>query len=1027
VEKPKTIAVPSGVRQEIEALVSKFRDRQKSYDSGYQEESVRAEFINPFFKALGWDVENKANLPETLKPVVHIYSQRLARTTVRPDYAFRYGREKKFLLEAKKPAVDIFVEKKPAYQARIYSFNEKLPIAILTNFKQFAVYDYRITKERPSPEDKPEKGRREFFTFEQYLDNLEFLYSTFSYEAAKQLNFDLYVEEAPTKILREVDEDFLLNLESWRKTLAQDIARKNLKLSPRELNFAVQVTIDRIIFLRMAEDRGIEQPNQLQSLINGTNVYPRLLQVFYRCDDKYNSGLFDFKNDQISTKLKVDDKVLAKIIDSLYGEDCPYLFSQWDADVLGSVYERFLGKVIHLTATHQARVEDKPEVKKAKGVYYTPKYIVEYIVKNTVDKRIEGKAPKEISQVKILDPACGSGSFLVQAYQHLLNYHLEWYAKNDPAKNEREGKILRGPDNATLLTIKEKKKILLNNIFGVDIDPQAVEVTKLSLLLKVLEDEDQESIAFQQKLWRERSLPDLDNNIKCGNSLIENDFYKNRQMNFFDDEAKRKINAFDWEAEFPEVFRREEADKSVCSPGAGTRGAGTPACEQTSDKSSCSPGFDVVIGNPPYVRQETLGEQKQYFETHYQVYHGMADLYAYFIEKAMSLLKPGGYFSFIVSNKWMRANYAVPLRAWLKKQRIISIVDFGDLPVFTGATTYPCILVMSKGKPLEQIKVCKAKELESANLPDYIDRNCFFIKTDSLGQDSWSLSDSKSQNLLDKIKAKGIPLSQYVQGKIFRGILTGLNEAFVIDKATRNRLIKEDKNSAEIIKPFLLGRDIKRYQEPVSTRYLIFTRRGIDIKKYPAIEKHLLQFKDQLMPKPPNWKGDNWKGRKPGNYKWYEIQDTIDYHQEFEKPKIIFPDISTRGNFAYDGTKCYTVNTSYIIPVDDLFLLGVLNSSLITFFYKSITSSIRGDYLRFIYQYVATIPIAQAQKSSRDPIASLVNNMLSLHKKLSSSKTPDEKVRLEREIKATDQEIDRLVYELYGLIDEEIKIIEGIR
>jgi len=971
VEKPKTIAVPDGVRQEIEALVSKFRDREKSYeDSGYQEESVRVEFINPFFKALGWDVENKANLPETLKPVVHIYSQRLARTTVRPDYAFRYGREKKFLLEAKKPAVDIFLEKKPAYQARIYSFNEKLPIAILTNFKQFAVYDYRITKERPSPEDKPEKGRREFFTFEQYLDNLEFLYSTFSYEAAKQLNFDLYVEEAPTKISREVDEDFLLNLESWRKTLAQDIAKKNLRLSVHEINFAVQVTIDRIIFLRMAEDRGIELPNQLQSLINGTNVYPRLLQVFYRCDDKYNSGLFDFKDDQISTKLKVDDKALAKIIDSLYGEDCPYLFSQWDADVLGSVYERFLGKVIHLTATHQARVEDKPEVKKAKGVYYTPKYIVEYIVKNTVDKRIEGKAPKEISQVKILDPACGSGSFLVQAYQHLLDYHLEWYAKNDPEKNEREGKILRGPDNATILTIKEKKKILLNNIFGVDIDPQAVEVTKLSLLLKVLENEDRETISYQQKLfYKERALPDLDNNIQCGNSLISRDFYINQQIDMFDEEQKYRVNAFDWEQVFKEFFEKG--------------------------------GFDIVIGNPPWG-----GDIDQYLPYFHNKYPDSTqehtDSFKLFADQGIRLLSSKGMCAMIVPNTILRQPRLKDIRSLLMQYKILSLVDLGE-KVFKGVVAPSCIFVVEKIKPMPNHRVyiaslAKVADSQKAEFLGHIAEI-----GESIDQATFeSNPDMAFGPAAKKYSVPVVLLGNFTElecrdaGINYQRVGTGMQDKGKSDLA--DRLLYEGPRQKARDKMFWKGSDIDRYW----------------------IKEHTERF------------------CRPQYSEFIRSNEVVVINEEVFRtcPKLLFRQTADHLIATIDYTGIWFGRSIIAIllrprsPYKLEYFLGIMNSEYFGFLYRALSQEEGRVFAQVKLAKVKQLPIRiidfsnPSEKQKHEEIVKLVESMFALHKKLSSSKTPDEKTRLDREIKAADQEIDGLVYELYGLTEEEIQIIE---
>ncbi|MCF8128093.1 MAG: N-6 DNA methylase [Deltaproteobacteria bacterium] len=283
---------------------------------------------------------------------------------------------------------------------------------------------------------------------------------------------------------------------------------------------------------------------------------------------------------------------------------------------------------------HQAKIEEKPEVRKAGGVFYTPVYIVDYIVKSTVGKLLEGKKPGSrggVSQLRILDPACGSGSFLIGAYQYLLDWHRDEYVK-EPEKWAR-GKnpsIYQSQKGEWHLTTDERKRILLNNIYGVDVDDQAVQITRLSLLLKVLEGEDEQSIGKQLKMFQERVLPDLSKNIKCGNSLIGPDYYSGGQLSMFDDEAVYRINAFDWETEFDDIISRG--------------------------------GFDAVIGNPPYVRQEGLSAFKPYFQKNYSVYNGVADLYVYFIEKGFSLLKEKGLFSYIVANKWLRANYGKSLR-----------------------------------------------------------------------------------------------------------------------------------------------------------------------------------------------------------------------------------------------------------------------------------------------------------------------------------------------------------------------------
>jgi len=298
-------------------------------------------------------------------------------------------------------------------------------------------------------------------------------------------------------------------------------------------------------------------------------------------------------------------------------------------------------------------------------------------------------------------------------------------------------------------------------------------------------------------------------------------------------------------------------------------------------------------------------------------------------------------------------------------------------------------------------------------LPEYLRPNAFRVNIAGLQDSGWTLSNQSVQNLLEKLRRAGKPLGEYVNGKIYRGVLTGLNEAFVIDAATRERLIAEDPKSAEVIKPFLAGRDIKRYQVPVSDRFLIFTRRGIKIEDFPAIKKHLEQFKERLMPKPKNHVGD-WAGRKEGSYQWFEIQDSIDYFEEFEKPKIALPDIAIQMQALYDTSKAFCVNTAYILPVDDKFLLGLLNSNVVLFFYANITSSIRGGYLRFINQYLVQIPIPLASEKAQQPIISLVTRIL-------AAKLADPQA----DTSALESEIDALVYGLYGLTEEEIGIVEG--
>jgi hypothetical protein len=420
--------------REINELVNKFQRNLQDYrSSSYNEAQTRQEFINPFFKALGWDMDNAQGFSEAYKEVLYESSLKIGGSIKAPDYAFRIGEKIKFLVEAKKPSIDLEESADPSYQLRYYAWNAHLPISILTDFEEFAVYDCRYP---PKKTDRADTARILYLTYEDYLTHWDEIAGRFSKTAILQGSFDKYVVESKGKKgTKEVDAAFLEAITSWRDNLARNIALRNPDLSVDELNVSVQATIDRIVFLRICEDRGIEEDGQLQDIASGENVYSGLCRIFQHADNRYNSGLFHFKEDErknpdlLSLNLKIDDKVLQNIIRSLYPPS-PYNFALIPPEILGQVYEQFLGKVIRLTEGHRAKVEDKPEVKKAGGVFYTPTYIVEYIVGNTVGKLLEGKNPSQASELRILDPACGSGSFLLGAYKKLLDWHLEWYTEH---------------------------------------------------------------------------------------------------------------------------------------------------------------------------------------------------------------------------------------------------------------------------------------------------------------------------------------------------------------------------------------------------------------------------------------------------------------------------------------------------------------------------------------------------------------------------------------------------------------------
>jgi type I restriction-modification system DNA methylase subunit len=694
---------------EIAELVQKFDRRLNEYRSScYNEEELRTEFVNPFFEALGWDVGNRQGLPGDAREVKLEEAIRVEESIRNPDFTFRVDGRRKFFVETKKPSINIEGGIYPAFQVRRYAWSAGLSLSILTDFEELAIYDCRA---EPSKADKPAKARLMYLQYDQYVERWDEIAALFSREAVLGGSLDRFIESVPEKRgTKRVDAALLEEISDWREMLAKNIALRNSALSQKDLNFAVQRTIDRILFLRICEDRAIEEYGRLKALLEGEGVYARLLKLFEEADERYNSGIFHFREerdrkeppDSLTLNLAVDDNVLKQIIKDLYFPDSPYVFSEIPAEILGQVYEQFLGKVIVLDEAHEAEVEYKPEVRKAGGVYYTPGYIVEYIVKNTVGKLLEDKTPQEASELRILDPACGSGSFLIGAYQYLLDWHKDWYVQNlvpllekgrsaaspevskllpvsvEKREDRKARKIYARAAEASLpvfkangnewrLTTAERKRILLNNIYGVDIDPQAVEVTKLSLLLKVLEGETKESITSLLRYFRERALPDLGSNIKSGNSLIGWDILDDRPD--LPKEELQKVNPFDWRAEFPEVFARG--------------------------------GFDAVIGNPPYIRIHKLVDYYPHEVSYIQekfssAKFGKVDIYAPFAEKGYDLMNDKGLLGFIIPNKFMQADYGIGLRSLIVDNRALNkIVDFCYAQVFENATIYTCLLFLS--------------------------------------------------------------------------------------------------------------------------------------------------------------------------------------------------------------------------------------------------------------------------------------------------------------------------------------------
>jgi len=1008
------MAAPASVIE----LVERFRRNRDDYTKqSYKEANVRTEFIDPLFEALGWDVHNKQGYAEQYKEVVYEPALKIGDEVKAPDYSFRIGGVRKFFVEAKKPHVHLKKDIGPAYQLRRYAWSAKLPLSILTDFEEFAVYDTRI---KPKPNDNPAVARVMYLTFEDYIDKWDEIAAIFSKEAVLKGSFDRYVQDNKSKRgTSEVDAEFLKEIEQWRDWLARNIALRNPDISVHELNFAVQRTIDRLIFLRMTEDRDIEPYGSLRETLSKPPVYKNLLKLFARADEKYNAGLFDLKTDTLTSNLVIDDKVLKDIISSLYYPNSPYEFSVLPADVLGQVYEQFLGKVIRLTPSHRAKVEEKPEVRKAGGVFYTPTYIVDYIVKETVGQLVNGKSPNELKNLRVLDPACGSGSFLLGAYQFLLDHYLHWYENHDPEKLARRKTppIARTENGGWRLTTAEKKRILTEHIYGVDIDRQAVEVTKLSLLLKVLEGENKETLG-QQRLFEERALPNLDDNIKCGNSLIGPDYYNLHPL--ADEEELRRVNPFDWEEEFPEVME-----------------AG---------------GFDAIIGNPPYIRIQTMKQwaptEVEYYKKRYRAASkGNYDIYVVFVERALELMNKRGLMGYILPHKFFQAKYGQPLRQLLAEGRHLrEIVHFGDQQVFSGATTYVCLLFLSK-EPSPTFRFIKAHDLAAWRTSGKAVEG--ELPAEKATASEWNFVVGPGAPLFERLSKMPVKLED-VTTRIFQGLKTGADKVFIVNKIEeKNNLTKIFSTStnkeywieSSLLHPLVKGGDSKKYHLIISNNMIIFpyikNKSGKVIlismnelkKDYPFVLNYLQDNKLVLEARE--------RGRFTGE-QWYRYSrnQALDV---ISLPKIFCPDLANQPSFSLDpfGDVFFTggVAGGYGILIklgfSQKYILGILNSKLIDWYIRNSSTQMRGGYFSFEARFIRNIPIRIIDFDNPDDVArhdrvvSLVQRMLDLHKKLDAASIPADKTLYQRQIEATDNQINSLVYELYGLTPEEIEIVEA--
>lgn len=967
---------------EIAELVERFAEQYDSYKKAdYNETLTRRDFIDPLFKALGWDIDNSNGYAEAYREVIHEDKVKVGKATKAPDYSFRLvGGKRLFFVEAKKPSVVVKDEIPPAYQIRRYGWSAKLPISIITDFEEFSIYD--CTK-KPNPTDKASVARIKYLTFKDYLKEFEFLWDTFSKERVLKGSFDKFVKSnANKKGTATVDKEFLESLDSWRTYLATSISWNNKNLDEDEINFVVQQTIDRIIFLRIAEDRSVEHYGNLMTTIKQGDYYQNLFTIFKEADEKYNSGIFDFRKDQISKDLKIENKIIKTIITELYYPESPFEFSVLPIEILGSAYEQFLGKVIRITPSHHAKIEEKPEVRKAGGVYYTPQYIVDYIVKNTVGKMVEGRAPKQVSEIKILDPSCGSGSFLIGAYQYLLDWHRQYYTSN--------GKPSKGTKNNPLtpegnLTTSEKKRILLNNIYGVDIDVNAVEVTKLSLLLKCMEGETNASISNQLRMFNERVLPTLDDNIKDGNSLIDTDFYAS-QLDFGDE---KKIKPFNWQNGFPEVFKQG--------------------------------GFDIVIGNPPW-GADLSDESLSYLRNRYNsIIVRMIDSYMYFINHSINILKNNGSFGMIIPSTFLNQSDMQLLRKLIVETLNLQfIVNLGEKVFGPKVLNTSTILIFTKSTETEleitvsdlrehnpDEKANALKEIAPSNKKKWLE----LVQVDD--QSTYFTFNTANVTLLNKLKIKFEPFSKIVEGDIQRGISPDYAKAFVI--SSKEALIK--KIEKEILRPLVLGKHIFRYTNIQTDDFILYLTSKDNIDDYPYAKAHLSEFRKFI----------TCREVVEGKHPWYALHRPRN-PEIFSAKKFIGLTTTKKLCITFDDVGYYTTDALYVFKtkkeINEKAITAIFHSKVFQFLYDT---TIQGGQ-RVIPQvkavYLNDLPFPKIENSQSELIK-FVDQLQNLNAEKASTKLGTKINQIQSKIDFCENRINEIVYQLYDLSEDEIKIIEA--
>jgi len=1007
--------------QRVQELVNQFRQRYAQYTnshSDYNETLVRVDFINPFLEALGWDINNHKHLPQYLREVVHEDAvgveegDEIVQKT--PDYALRAGTERKFFVEVKRPSVDIASAKRPAFQLRRYGWNARMEVSLLTNFDKLIVYDCRS---RPKADDVANIARIRIYDFTEYVSLFDEIYAQFSREAVYSGAFDqLYGVDEEREGTEPFDAYFLQQIEFWRERLAHDIVQQNPQLKQEEINYLVQRLINRIVFLRICEDRELEKYRGLQSV----NNYEELKALFAKADEKYNSGLFDFIEDKLSLQIAVSGDALVSIFRELYYPESPYAFSVVESGVLGEIYDLFLARQIQVQHG-QVIIVEKPEVVASHGVVPTPKYIVDTIIKRTLGSYLHGKSLDELATFRLADISCGSGSFLLAAYDYLLNEYLERYLTDGADKHSDQ--IYQTVKGEWRLTLAEKQRILLTHIYGVDIDSQAVEVTLFSLLLKVLENEYPETITAHLQQYHSRALPDLVQNLQCGNSLTDSLFFDYDPSALECVEKMEAINPLDWNDAFPEVFEKG--------------------------------GFDVIIGNPPYIRIQNMvqysPEEVEFYQSDSSPYlcaqSDNFDKYSLFIERGLSLLKAAGRLGFIVPHKFFVLKSGQTLRRLLSSgHHLREIVHFGDQQVFGNRrTTYTCVLGLNK-QETPTFTVEHVTNIDTWRLgQNGITEN---YEADYVTEELWEFVTPSIRALFDRIRAEN-PLRLAHVADIFVGVQTSADRIYILrpTRVENGLVFFKDSNGqdryieAAVLRPCLLDVIFRPYGSPDANTHIIFPYHIVDGKSilyteeemqslFPLCWEYLMSFQETLKKRSiQSFTEDTW-------YRYGRSQSLTQFNGE---AKLVWPILSLEPRYNYDDKNIvftgggngpyYGLRTLTDTALSIRYLQAVLSHPVLEAMVRVRGSSFQGGYKSHGRQFLVDLPIRMIDFSNpkeveaHDAIVRFVERLTQITKSLQADNLPVRKRAYENQRKLLQGRIEKLVSSLYNLDDDDIKTI----